>query len=293
MKHKYCIKLLLQNLKFTAKVFALSVLLGMSLWGCSKKQTLIKQDYTELMSSDETDSRVEQAGEKVVIALLDTGVSEKAIESGCLLAGYNYVTDSNDTQDKVNHGTAVASVILGSESAGVLGIAKDAYLVPLVIVTEENGEMRSASPEIFARAIIDSIDVYHADIINISLGIYKDDDALHAAVEYAEEQGVLVVAAVGNGGAEGKPYYPAAYDTVLAVGACDRDGNVSEFTQTGADVLAQGEDIWLASKNGKTYGAKGTSYATGFVSAEAANLLKEEPYLTPKELRKTIVQKAK
>lgn len=233
-----------------------------------------------------------QDSDKVVIALLDTGISKEAIESRSLLSGYNYVTDSEDTQDKVNHGTAVASAILGSERAGVPAIAPDAYLVPLVIVTKEDGKMCSASPEVFARAIRDSVDVYGADIINVSLGIYKDDAALRAAVEYAQEQGVLVVAAVGNDGADGRPYYPAAYDTVLAVGSCDKDGNVSEFTQTGTDVLAQGEDIWLASKNGKTYGAKGTSYATGFVAAEAANLLKEEPSLTPEELREAIVQKA-
>lgn len=54
-----------------------------------------------------------QPDDRVIIALLDTGVSTKAISGGQLLSGYNYVTDSTDTEDLINHGTAVASVILG------------------------------------------------------------------------------------------------------------------------------------------------------------------------------------
>lgn len=234
---------------------------------------------------------VVQSDGRVIIALLDTGISTQAISGEHLISGYNYVTDSTDTEDLINHGTAVASVILGCESAGVEGMAKEAFLVPLVVVTKQDGEMTNVSPEILAQAIRDSVDVYGADIINVSLGVHKDDTALLEAVEYANEKGVLVVAAVGNDGMDGKPYYPAAYDTVLAVGSCDADGCKSQFSQNGADVLAQGEDIRLASRNGKFYGARGTSYATGFVSADAANLLMEEPTLTPEELCEKIMQK--
>lgn len=138
--------------------------------------------------------------DRVIIALLDTGISTKAISGKHLLSGYNYVTKDTDT----------------------------------------------------------------------------------------EEQGVLVVAAVGNDGSDGKPYYPAAYDTVLAAGSCDAEGSPSPFTQSGADIPAPGKDIRLASKNGKPYGARGTSYATGFVSAKAANLLLASPALSPEELREQL-----
>ena len=259
--------------------FLLAVLVVLS--GCG--QMPAKGVDVQSEDSAQTESTM-QMDDRVIIALLDTGVSTKAISGEQLLSGYNYVTDSTDTEDLINHGTAVASVILGCESAGVEGMAQDAFLVPLVVCTKKDGKMDSVSPEILARAIRDSVDVYGADIINVSLGIRKDDGALLEAVEYAEEKGVLVVAAVGNDGIDGRPYYPAAYDTVLAVGSCDAEGNMSEFTQSGFDVLAPGEDILLASRNGKTYGARGSSYATGFISADAANLLKEEPALTPREL---------
>ena len=227
--------------------------------------------------------------EGVVIVLLDTGVSTTAITSEHLLTGYNYVEDSTDTEDHINHGTAVASVILGCESASIEATAPEAYVVPLVVMTKIEGELLSVKTELLAQAIRDAIDIYKADIINISLGIQKDDAALKEAVEYATEQGVLVVSAVGNDGATGKPYYPASYDCVLAVGSHDEHGEESDFSQPGADVLAPGEDIWLASRNGVTYGTRGTSYATGFVSAEAANLLLEDEEISLDELKEYII----
>ena len=245
------------------------------LFGCSR------------MSGADSAARSES---RVVIALLDTGVSTKAVGGERLLPGHNYVTDSDDTEDLLNHGTAVASAILGCESAGVEGRAGEAFLVPLVVVTKRDGKITGVSSEILAQAIRDSVDVYGADIINVSLGVHREDDALLEAAEYAEERGVLIVAAVGNGGADGKPYFPAAYPTVLSVGSCDADGVKSPFTQEGADILAQGESLSLASRNGRVYGVRGTSYATGYVSADAANLLLREPALTPEELRDRLMR---
>lgn len=221
--------------------------------------------------------------ERVIIALLDTGIADAAIAPESLLPGWNYLADNDNTADTVNHGTAVASVIVGSASAGVQGLAPEALLAPLVVADKES----SVPPEVLAQAIRDGVDKFDADVLNISLGLPRDFDEISQAVAYAEEQGVLVVAAVGNGGPDGKPLYPAAYATVLAVGSIDEDGQVSDFSQPGADVFAPGEDIWLSSRNGKTYGARGTSYATGFVSAAAAGLLADER-LSPFELRQKL-----
>lgn len=230
---------------------------------------------------------------RVVIALLDTGVSTAAIQSEHLLPGWNYVTGSADTEDRINHGTAVASAILGCESAGVEGTAPTAYLVPLV-VTDKGESTQSITPETLAQVIRDSVDKYGADIINLSLGIKKDSPEVKDAMEYAERNNVLVVSAVGNEGDSTDLYYPAAYETVLAVGSHDEDMELSDFSQRNGtvDILAPGEDIWLASKTGRTYGARGTSYATGFVSAAAARFLESSPTLTPAELREQLYSAA-
>lgn len=228
----------------------------------------------------------------VVVSLIDTGVSTAAIDPANLLPGHNYVTDTGDTEDRINHGTAVASAIVGCETAEVAGLSPDAFLVPLVVTDKVDGEAKSVTPDVLAQAIRDSIDIYYADIINVSLGIQKDTDVLREAIAYADQKGIPMISAVGNDGETGKPYYPAAYEPVLAVGSCDKNGNKSDFTQNGAEVLAPGEDIMLASRNGVPYGIKGTSFATGFVSAYAANLLLGNPAMTPEELYGEIVQKA-
>lgn len=275
------------------RIFLLVIL--MILFGCTtndKTGNATQHDSQQETQGTQQDTQQEVRRDGIVIALLDTGVSTAAIQSGHLLSGYNYVTNSTDTEDLINHGTAVTSVILGCESAEVEGAAQDAFVIPLVVVTKQDGKVTGISPELLAKAIRDSVDRYKADIINVSLGIHKDDTELLAAVQYAEEKGVLVVSAVGNGGADAKPYYPAAYDTVLAVGSCDAHGNRSEFTQDGADILAQGEGIRLASKNGKIYGDKGTSYAAAYVSANAANMLIKAPSLTPPELREKLIREA-
>lgn len=256
------------------RVILIAIAIFICLCGCGKEPQVLQKP---------------QIPEGVVIALLDTGVSTTAITSDHLLNGYNYVEGSTDTEDHINHGTAVASVILGCESAGIEATAPEAYVVPLVVMTKIEGEVLRVRTEVLAQAIREAVDVYQADIINISLGIQKDDDVLRAAVEYAADQGVLVVSAVGNGGRDGKPYYPASYESVLAVGSHDEHGQESDFSQSGADILAPGEDVWLASRNGVTYGTRGTSYATGFVSAEAANLLLEDEELSLDELKEYII----
>jgi subtilisin family serine protease len=152
----------------------------------------------------------------------------------------------------------------------------------------------SVSPAVLAQAIRDSVDKYGACIINVSLGIKKDDPAVKEAVAYVQKQGALVICAAGNSGDSEELYYPAAYDGVLTVGSHDKDLKVSNFTQRNGtvDILAPGEDIWLASRNGKTYGAKGTSYATGFVSATAALLWQTDLTQTPEEIYQTILSSA-
>ena len=232
--------------------------------------------------------------EEVIIALLDTGVSTTAIQSERLLVGHNYVTDSEDTEDHINHGTAVVSVILGCESAGIEATAPEISVVPLVIADKVDGEVVSATPEVLAQAIRDSLDKYGACIINVSLGTKKDDPALRDAIAYVQKQGALVIAAAGNEGDSTDLYYPAAYDGVLTVGSHDKHLEVSDFTQQNgtADILAPGEDIWLASRNGKTYGARGTSYATGYVTAAAALLWKDNLNLTAEDVAQTILASA-
>lgn len=231
--------------------------------------------------------------DKIVIAMLDTGISTTAIDGAFLLPGYNYVTSTEDTEDRINHGTATASIIVGCESADVAGCYAEVLLLPLVVTDKVDGEVKSVSSEVLAQAIRDAVDVYGANIINVSLGIQKDHDKVRNAVAYALGKGVPVISAVGNDGDESL-YYPAAYDGVLGVGSHNDEGEASKFSQKNetVDLLAPGEDIWLASRNGATYGAKGTSYAAAYVSAAVAWILQDDPTLTVDQVSQKLYEAA-
>ena len=258
-------------------VIVLSVL---CLYGCTEKQA----DELSGIKRDE-----------IIFALLDTGVSTAVIKSETLMSGQNYVTGTDDTEDRINHGTAVAGVILGCESAEITGVAPNTALVPIVVTDKINGETVSVTSEVLAQAIRDSVDRYGASIINVSLGIKKDDAAVRDAVTYVQGKGALVISSAGNDGDSTDLYYPAAYEGVLTVGSHDKNFKVSGFTQKNGtvDILAPGEDIWLVSRNGKPYGTKGTSYASGYVSAAAALVWQNDLLLAGDEIMQIVLESAR
>ncbi|SHI89099.1 S8 family serine peptidase [Lutispora thermophila] len=60
--------------------------------------------------------------DKIRIAIIDTGISSVAISADNLKEGHNYILPNNSTEDDIDHGTAVAGIIVGSEKAGIEGI---------------------------------------------------------------------------------------------------------------------------------------------------------------------------
>eukprot|EP00617_Octactis_speculum_P000222 CAMPEP_0185793144 /NCGR_PEP_ID=MMETSP1174-20130828/159310_1 /TAXON_ID=35687 /ORGANISM="Dictyocha speculum, Strain CCMP1381" /LENGTH=725 /DNA_ID=CAMNT_0028488261 /DNA_START=1161 /DNA_END=3335 /DNA_ORIENTATION=- len=71
-----------------------------------------------------------------------------------------------------------------------------------------------------------------------------DQDELEA-IDYAVEQGVIVVFAAGNDDSD-DCYYPGCYDKVVAVAAVDNEGVRADFSNYGdwVDIAAPGVDIW-------------------------------------------------
>jgi subtilisin family serine protease len=225
----------------------------------------------------------------VVIGIIDTGISTRAIPVEHILEGSNYLDSSLSTEDTYGHGTAVASVILKNYPRP--------QLVPLVSNAYDNGKIRQVDNDVFAQMIRDAVDIYHCHIINLSVGLILDKPSIREAVAYAEENGVLVVASVGNDyAADGDfMYYPAGYDTVLAVGSVNRDHTaISDFSQRGkwVDVYAVGEDVTITTLSGNTRQSEGTSYSAARVTAHAACLLEQNPTFSPAQLREKLLNEA-
>ena len=216
------------------------------------------------------------------IAVIDTGVSTAAVDPARVAEGKNYILPDHNTEDMVGHGTAVASIILGNELAGVSGLCPTATVVPLVYYTQSGGSVVKGDMAMLARCILDAVDIYDCDIINISSGALDSTAALRDAVDHARREGVLVVSCAGNDGSE-TIYYPGGIDSVLCVGALDREKTgVAPFSNRhgGVDLLAPGTKLVALTIKGNAIVKNGTSFATAYASGAAAALMAEFPALT-------------
>gem|GEM_PF-391177 len=230
-------------------------------------------------------SGAESPREPVKVALIDTGVRPDRLPEGAKVEpGRNYVFDDRDTTDVVGHGTKIAGIILS--------IVPDVTLVPLVYYSQyPSGVPVNGGIEAMCRAMYDAIDVFGCRIVNVSSGVLVDDPALREALRYAEEKGVIVISAVGNDriAAPERVFYPAGYETVIGVGAADKDLGIARFSQVNSSVMvvAPGTDLEVLSIRGGsvTEKASGTSYAAAHVAAHAASLATAYPDMTPAEFR--------
>ncbi|MBP9691612.1 S8 family serine peptidase, partial [Candidatus Woesebacteria bacterium] len=86
-------------------------------------------------------------------------------------------------------------------------------------------------------------------VVNMSIAVNGSSQTLQDAIAAAHNAGFVLVAAAGNGDASGNGVstltYPAAYPDVIAVGALNRAGNKTGYSNFGAnwvDVAAPGGD---------------------------------------------------
>lgn len=223
-------------------------------------------------------------GTGVRVGVIDSGVNRHSDLGERLLEGHNYIEgapDENDTSDNFGHGTRVAGLIAGAGENGCSGVAPEAVIVPLKITDGQAVKVSAV-----CRAIYGAIDDYGCDILNLSLGVTAEYEALKEAVDYAEEKNVLIVSAVGNSGSSAL-YYPAFYDTVVGVGAVDSEGLIYRNSNHNGSVFvtAPGVDVRSIAYHGGYTTSSGTSFSVPQVTGAAAVLLGINSDLTPAELR--------
>lgn len=229
--------------------------------------------------------RAEENRLPVKVGVLDTGIlaNHRELKGMKIDKGENFVFPKATSTDILGHGTRIAGLIGDTCS--------DVSLIPLVVVSRyPTGLQKSCTGEEIAQAIIRAIDEYDCKLLNISLGLKDDSQELRQAIEYAEEKGVVIVAAAGNSGgiAPETKFYPAAYRTVIAVGALDEEGRPASFSQPGySQVFALGVNVPVISFGFSLTPPKatGTSYAAAKVTGLVAELIYKNPEWTPEEIR--------
>lgn len=193
-------------------------------------------------------------GVAVIVAVLDTGIVNGGPDGVNLCgAGRDVVNSDNNPADgnALSHGTHVSGTIsqltnfdVQQPGIGTAGVAPNACVLP-VKVLDDNG---SGSFADIAEGIHYAVD-NGANVINMSLGVnarygMTSDPIVDAALDYAEVNDVLVVAAAGNDSSRKNVSYPAIYSTVVAVGATDYANNLAGYSNrgTGLDIMAPGGD---------------------------------------------------
>ncbi|AIY04181.1 serine protease [Planococcus sp. PAMC 21323] len=225
-----------------------------------------------------------EKGKGKVIAILDTGCQPDHPDlDGQIIDGKNFTPDYNgDTtnfDDNNGHGTHVAGTVAASyrESGGIAGVAPEAQLLVLKVLSGEGGGEY--------QGIIDGIQFAidwrgpndeRVHVISMSLGGPEDVKELHAVVKRAVDAGIPVVCAAGNEGDDkydtNEYAYPGAYGEVIQVGAADFNRKIANFSNTNdeIDLVAPGVDIYSTFPGGKYASLSGTSMATPHVSGALA-----------------------
>lgn len=172
------------------------------------------------------------------------------------------------------HGTAVASLLVG-RAPQWQGLAPDAELYVASVFSEQARYGSIATTQSLITAL-DWLASRSVDIINISLA-GPANQTLEAALQRVRDRGILSVAAAGNAGPLADPQYPAAYPTVVAVTAIDRQRTLYPYAVRGEhlDFSAYGVGVTAASGTQGFETVTGTSFAAPVVTALLARSLAE------------------
>ena len=175
----------------------------------------------------------------------------------------------NDPSDEHGHGTNISGVI-GAEhnKLGIAGAHPNAKIMNLRAF-DKNG---TGEEDDAAAAIIYAVKM-GAKIINMSWGDNQYSKLLKDVIEYAYENGVVLVGSSGNSSSD-DPHYPSGFSYVISVGAIQENNAIASFSNYGStlDLVAPGSQIITTNLGGSYKTVSGTSVSAPFVSAASAML---------------------
>ena len=219
----------------------------------------------------------------IQVAVIDSGVQADHPDLGGRVTSYDI---GLGTEDVDGHGTHVAGIIGATMDNGIggAGIAPNVSIMGIRVLDEEG----SGEDYDIINGIYTAVD-NGADVINMSLGGYFYNPLYEKAINYALDNQVTVVAAMGNDGSN-TVSYPAAYDGVIGVVATDSSNERTFFSTYGtwADVAAPGYSIYSTYNDGDYTWMSGTSMACPVVTGVVALYMSAYGHKSPAEIEKRL-----
>ena len=237
----------------------------------------------------------------VTVAVLDTGITTHTEFTGRVLAGYDFISDSQvandgdgrdanpaDPGDWVTtlesatgyfkgcpagnsswHGTHVAGTIgaRGNNGAGVAGIAWETSILPVRVLGKCGGYLSdiTAAMRWAAGGTVPGVpgNPNPARVLSLSLGgAGACDSTTQGAIDEAIGNGAVVVVAAGNSNADLSGYTPASCSGVIAVAATTSSGTRASFSNYGTGVTIAAPGVSIASTwNDGSHGPGSQAYA--------------------------------
>ncbi|HEY6789323.1 MAG TPA: S8 family serine peptidase [Trebonia sp.] len=243
-------------------------------------------------------------GAGVTVAVIDSGVNPNVSDlTGSVTTGPDLTglqTLPSDPSWGV-HGTWMASIIAGhghDGGSGIIGVAPEAKVLSIRVIPDKgdpsyrvyDAQSEHDVQQSLATGITDAV---HdgARVISMSIGYSAPSSAVRAALQYAEQHGVVLVASSGNSGQDDQQHadgfapvsFPAEYPGVLSVAAVNADGAVAGFSSDNlsVQVAAPGVDIPAEGRDGEYWLVSGTSPACALVAGVAALIKSRYPGLSP------------
>lgn len=249
------------------------------------------------------------------------------------VVGWDFVSDDNKPFDlsvepielftgggNPGHGTHCAGNVAAAaiNNKGVVGVSPNSKIMALRFISEKGSGTTAAAIKAIKYAVDNG-----AMVTSNSWGSEGEDpkekeenQALRDAIQYAQDKGVLFVAAAGNGH-QGKGYnndtdpnpaYPSSYDfdSIISVTALDSNNQIGSFANWGAravDIGAPGVKVFSTTVENKysdtvvdlfgmTVHWDGTSMATPHVAGAAALYWSAHPEKDWRQVKEAILKSA-
>lgn len=244
-----------------------------------------------------------------IVAVIDTGVdTSHPVLQPVLLPGYDFTRNQpgasewldipqlqgGDNDDSNDQGPVIvqqsSAAVLDQSSAAVLDggpysafghgtmttglvhlVAPNAKILPLKAFTSNGSGYLSNIVAALYYAV-----QYKANVVNMSFDVSTSSSALSQAVTYANQNGVILVAAAGNENTSA-PVYPAALNgNVMGIASTtnwDARSSFSNYGNTDVWIAAPGEYVISTFPGGTYASASGTSFSSPIVAGTAALML--------------------